>query len=147
MAIDNNLNPSLKNRPKPTVTADNSRFWESARCHALELQRCSECGQFRFYPSPLCHFCGSGEYVWTPVSGKGSIYTYTILYRAGGDTYQDDVPIAIGLIELEEGAVLMSNIIDCQPEEIAVGRPVTVDYGAIDDEITLPLFRLAAGEN
>ncbi|MDR3069908.1 MAG: OB-fold domain-containing protein [Propionibacteriaceae bacterium] len=143
MTVENNLNPSLKNRPLPTIIQDTARFWESAREHAVELQKCDECGYWRFYPGPVCHSCGSFAYTWTPISGKGKIWTYTVLYRARGNAYQDDVPIAIGLIELEEGAILMSNIIDCQPEDLKIGLEVIIDYGAINDEVTLPLFRLA----
>ncbi len=144
MPAENNLNPSLATRPLPTVIEDTARFWESCKNHAMELQKCSACDYWRFYPSPVCHSCGSCDYEWLPVSGKGTIWTYTVLYRARGNSFADDMPIAIALIELEEGAFMMSNIIDCQPEDLKIGLPVTIDYGAINEDCTLPLFRLAA---
>jgi uncharacterized OB-fold protein len=144
MPATNNLNPTLRNRPLPTVIEDSAEFWKSAKERRLKLQRCDECGYWRYYPSPVCHSCGSFAYQWTPISGRGTIWTYTVLHRARGNTFQDDVPLALALVELEEGAIIMSNVVDCQPEDLAIGRPVTIDYGDIDDDVTLPLFRLAA---
>jgi len=133
----------LQNRPLPTVTDDNRRFWESAKQRALELQKCDDCGEFRYYPTPICHFCGSDEFTWTPISGRGTIYSWSVLERAKGNPFEHDVPIAIVLVTLEEGPVMMSNLIDYEGVEISIGMPVTIDYGDVNDEITLPLFRPA----
>lgn len=132
---------SMQNRPLPTVTQDSAQFWTSARERALQLQRCDQCGEFRYYPSPICHFCSSDAFTWTPVSGAGTIYSYTILERAKGNPFEGDVPIAIVLVALPEGPVLMSNLVDYDPAELAIGQRVTLDYADINDEITLPVFR------
>lgn len=135
---------SMQNRPLPTVTQDSAEFWASARERALKLQRCDRCGEFRYYPSPICHFCSSDAFTWTPVSGSGTIYSYTVLERAKGNPFEDDVPITIVLVTLAEGPVIMSNLLDADPAAIAIGQPVTLDYADIDNEITLPVFRLAS---
>ncbi len=141
--------PSLKNRPLPQVALDfqdSERFWESARARALELQRCDACGKFRYYPGTICHYCGSDQYTWAPISGRGTVYSYTMLMRAKGNPFSDDLPIAIVLVKLDEGPVMLSDLVDYEQEDLRIGLPVTIDYGDIDDEYTLPLFRPARDE-
>ncbi len=89
----------------PTIDADSRPYWDSAKQHAAKMQRCDNCGKFRFYPSPACHFCGNLEFTWTPISGKGEIYSFTILERAQGNSFSDLVPIAIVMVTLDEGPV------------------------------------------
>ncbi|MBO9577592.1 MAG: OB-fold domain-containing protein [Microbacteriaceae bacterium] len=131
-------------RPLPTITPDHVRFWEAARAGRMELQRCNDCGRFWYYPGPVCHYCSSRDFTWTPVSGKGTIYSHTVLERAKGNPFEDDVPITIVLVRLEEGPVMMSNLIDYEPGELRIDAPVVVDYERVDDEVTLPVFRPAA---
>ncbi len=133
----------LKNSPLPTRTLDSWPSWDSAHGRALKIQKCDACGEFRFYATPICHFCGSDTFTWTPVSGQGTVYTWTELHRARGNPFENDVPIAIVLVELAEGVVLMSNLIDYAPEDLRIGLPVTLAYEDISDEFTLPVFRPA----
>ena len=131
-------------RPLPTITEDHAEFWVATKAHELKLQKCDRCGRFWYYPGPVCHYCSSREFTWTPVSGKGTIYSYSVLERAKGNPFEDDVPIAIILVRLEEGPVMMSNLIDFEPSQLAIDAPVTVDYEDVDDQVTLPVFRPAA---
>lgn len=133
----------LTNRPLPTVTLDSEEFWRSAKQRALKLQKCDQCGEFRYYPSPICHFCSCDAFTWLPISGNGVIYSYSILERAKGNPYENDVPIAIVLVRLAEGPVMMSNLLDYDNDQVAIGASVTIDYADINDDITLPMFRLA----
>jgi uncharacterized OB-fold protein len=105
------------------------------------MQQCSSCAKFRFYPSPACHFCGSLEFEWVPISGKGEIYSYSILERAKGNSFADLVPMALVMVTLDEGPVMLSNLVDYDPDEIAIGMRVVMDYEDVNDEITLPIFR------
>ncbi len=129
-------------RPLPTVTEDSEEFWKSTHEHAMKLQKCDNCGRFWYYPGPICHYCASREFTWTPVSGRGNIYSYSVLERAKGNPFEDDVPISIILVRLAEGPVMMSNLIDDDDHtRIAVDLPVEIDYEDVNDEITLPVFR------
>lgn len=133
---------TLRNRPLPTVTLDSEEFWASTKDRAMKLQRCDRCGELRYYPSPICHFCSSDEFTWTPVSGKGRIYSFSILERAKGNPFEGDTPIAIVLVTLEEGPVMMSNLIGYEREEVRIDLPVVLDYEDIEgSDITLPVFR------
>jgi uncharacterized OB-fold protein len=128
-------------RPLPEVTEDTAPFWEATRERTMKLQRCDRCGRFWYYPGPVCPFCGSIEFTWTPVSGEGTIYSFSLLERAKGNPFEGDVPIAIILVRLAEGPVMMSNLIDYAPEDLAIDRAVVVDYEVVNDSITLPVFR------
>ena len=127
-------------RPLPTITADTEDFWKSTHDHAMKLQKCNNCGRFWYYPGPVCHYCSARDWTWTEVSGKGTIYSYSVLERAKGNPYENDVPIAIILVRLEEGPVMMSNLFDYEPSELAIDAPVTVTYEDVNDEVTLPVF-------
>jgi uncharacterized protein len=128
----------------PHVDDDSRVYWESARAHAVRMQKCDDCGKFRFYPSPACHFCGSLTFTWTPISGKGEIYTYSILERAKGNSFADLVPIAIVMVSLDEGPVMMADLVDYEPGSIHIGQRVEMTYEDVTDQITLPMFRPAS---
>jgi uncharacterized OB-fold protein len=130
-------------RPLPTITADNETFWQSTKAHAMKLQRCNVCERFWYYPGPVCPHCMAQDWTWTEVSGKGTIYSYSLLERAKGNPFEGDVPIAIILVTLEEGPVMMSNLIDYEPGDLAVDSAVTIDYEDVDDNVTLAVFRPA----
>lgn len=132
-------------RPLPTITADNEEFWQSTRAHAAKLQRCNVCGQFWYYPGPVCHHCGAQDWTWTALSGEGSIYSYSVLERAKGNPYENDVPIAIVLVRLAEGPVIMSNLVDYEPSDLKIDAAVQMTYEDVNDEVTLPVFVPAHG--
>ncbi len=130
-------------RPLPTITPDTEEFWKSTKAHTAKLQRCNVCGNFWYYPGPVCHTCGAQDWTWTPLSGKGTIYSYSVLERAKGNPYENDVPITIVLVRLAEGPVVMSNLFDYEPEELAIDADVVMDYEDVNDEVTLAVFRPA----
>lgn len=132
---------SLKNRPLPTIAEDSERFWASNRERAMELQKCDDCSKLRYYPGPICHDCGSDRFTWVPVSGKGTIYSWTLLERARGNPFEEDLPIAILLVTLEEGPVMMSNLLDYEEKDLRIGAPVMIGYEDISPDVTLPIFR------
>ncbi len=131
-------------RPLPTITEDHAEFWVATKAHELKLQKCDRCSRFWYYPGPVCHYCSSREFTWTAVSGRGTIYSYSVLERAKGNPFEDDVPITIILVRLEEGPVMMSNLVDYEPGQLAIDAPVVVDYEDVDERVTLPVFRPAA---
>lgn len=131
--------------PKPDpVTAP---FWDSVNRGALEVQRCDDCASFVFYPRAICPSCGSRRLTWTPVSGRGRIYSLTIVHRPTSNAFKADSPYVVALVELEEGCRMMSNIIEVEPDpaHVRIGMPVEVVYDRVTGDVTLPKFRLSAG--
>jgi uncharacterized OB-fold protein len=133
-------------KPVPTADPITKPFWDSAKAHALQIQRCNACGHAIFYPRGLCPNCFSGDLAWQPVSGRGVVHAFTIVYRHPNPAFQQDVPYVVAIIELVEGVRLMSNVVGvpADPEHLKVGMPVEVVYEDVSDDITLPKFQPVA---
>ncbi len=132
-------------KPLPQFTVASEPYFEACNKHELRLQRCSDCDTFRFYPSPMCHAsdCMSLEYDWAEVSGKGEVYTYTVVHRPVSEAWAGDTPYVIAMIALDEGPVMMSNVVDCEPGDVSIGLPVEVVFKDLAEGVTLPYFRPA----
>jgi hypothetical protein len=132
----------MPKRPIPEATPETAEFWAGASRGELRIQRCNACGRAYFYPRPFCPRCSSKDVAWFTASGRGTLHTYVINYRAAHG-FQDYAPYVIAIVELEEGPRMMSNIVGIEPlpENLPVGLPVEVTWEKQDEQITLPLFR------
>ena len=130
-------------KPLPKSDPLTARFWESVHRGGLEIQRCDDCGSFVFFPRGLCPAGSSRSLTWRPVSGRGQVYSFTIVHRPTSPVFRDDVPYVVALVELEEGCRMMSNIVDvaATPEGVWIGMPVTITYDRVSPTMTLPKFR------
>lgn len=131
------------NKPLPNLDADSQEFWEGCHRHELILEKCAGCNQYYFPPGPICPHCFSADVKWQKVSGRGTVYTYTVVRRALNPDWEDMVPYAVGVVELAEGPRLVTDIIGCSPEEIKIGMPVEVTFDDITENATLPKFKPA----
>jgi len=120
-------------------------FWEALKARRLELQGC-ENGHLRFIPTEICPRCGSQDWTWRQVSGRGKVYTYTVVHRAPTPAYQAEAPYVVAHVELEEGPRMIGNIVGCQPAEVRIGMPVEVVFEDVSDRWTLYKFRPARTE-
>lgn len=127
--------------PKPEPTEFTTPFWRSGLDGVLRLQRCEACGHIRYPLSAICPVCLDPSYTWSPLSGRGTVQTYVVFERAYDLAWADEVPYVVALVELEEGPVMLSNVIGVAPEAVRVGQPVTVTYERVSDEAALPQFR------
>jgi uncharacterized OB-fold protein len=114
-------------------------FWEALKARRLVVQTC-ENGHRRFVPTEICHHCGSQEWTWEPMTGKGRVYTYTVIHRGPIPAYQKDAPYVIAHVEMDEGVRMISNLIGIEPAEVRVGMPVEVVYEDANPEWTLYKF-------
>ncbi len=128
-------------RPLPKPDRDSEFYWAAARRHELMLQRCDECGRFRFYPRIICPDCLSDTFQWQRVSGRGTVYSFTVIYRPPTPAFQNQVPYVLALIDLPEGVRMMSNVVGCDHRDVYIGMPVDVIFDDVSEEITLPKFR------
>jgi uncharacterized OB-fold protein/acyl dehydratase len=126
-------------RPRPAMNDDSAFFWEGARAGELRIQRCAACGVLRHPPRPGCGSCGSLDWDWAVASGRGTVYSFAVHHYPPVPGF--DPPFLVALIELEEGTRLISNVIDVEPADARIGMPVRVEFVAVDEELTLPLFR------
>ncbi len=134
------MSETAYHKPLP-IPSDVSRpFWDGLRSRQVRLQRCRACDRYVFYPRSLCPFCLSPDLEWLPVSGRGKVYSYTIVRRAMHPAFQAEVPYVFAIVELEEGPRLTTNVVNCRPEDVRVDMPVKASYHDITAEITLLTF-------
>jgi hypothetical protein len=133
--------------PLPKPDQDSAEYWAAARRHELVLQQCSACGRFRFYPRAVCPHCLSEKFEWRPSSGRGRIYSFTVIHRPPSPAFRDRVPYVLALVELEEGVRMMSNVVGCDPQAVEIGLRVEVTFEDLTPEITLPVFKPMSDES
>lgn len=130
-------------RPLPLPTTDTLPYWRAAAEGRLVIQHCRDCGHRQFYPRAFCTKCLSEQTDWIEVEGSGHIYTFTVCRIAPSPAFAAALPYAVAMVELKEGVRLLTNIVDSDISRVAVGAPVTVCFERIDDECTLPQFKLS----
>ena len=132
---------ALTGRNLPHPTPETAPYWEACREQKLLIQHCSACGHYQFYPRILCTECTSRQVEWVSACGRGKVISFTIVRQAISEAYAAEVPYVIALIQLDEGPTMMSNVIQSDPERLAIGMPVEVVFEAWSEEITVPQFR------
>jgi len=125
---------------------DTEPFWAATRDHELRYQVCDACGGVVFYPRRHCTHCTSTALSWRTSSGRGTIYTFSVIRRSLHPSFMDLVPYVVSWVDLDEGFRLMTHIVDVDPDDpdagLEIGARVTVSW--IDrGEVNLPGFRLA----
>ena len=134
---------SKPQRMRPVVAHDNQAWWDKINNdNQLTIQKCTECNTLRHPPRPMCWKCQSLNWELVPASGKGTVYSYVVIHKPEipGYTY----PLAVAVVELEEGTRIVSNIVGCEAKDVKIGMPVEVSIENVDDELKLPLFRPAS---
>ncbi len=135
------MSETMHSRSLPFVTDESRPFWDGCREGKLLLQYCDACQRHQFYPRLYCMRCGSQEVRWVKASGRGTIYSYTIIRQNRVPNFVNDVPYNVAIIQLEEGPRMMSNVIAIDPAELRVDLPVQVVFDPVSDTISLPRFR------
>ncbi|MFZ0890702.1 MAG: Zn-ribbon domain-containing OB-fold protein [Candidatus Binataceae bacterium] len=129
-------------KPVPDVTPQLAPFFEAARRGVLAVQKCDSCGRLRFPPRELCSHCLSTGASWIPVSGRGEVFSFNIMHQVYHPAFAAQVPYAVVVVQLEEGARMISNLVGVKPHEIRCGMPVEVMFEKpLNEEVTLPKFR------
>ncbi|GGY48502.1 bifunctional MaoC family dehydratase N-terminal/OB-fold nucleic acid binding domain-containing protein [Streptomyces tanashiensis] len=131
-------------RPRPVVNRDNAGFWEGVAAHRLLIQRCGDCAAPRLPWLPGCADCGSREWDTVEASGAGTVFSYVVMHHPSFPAF--DPPYAVGLIELDEGVRMISNVVGVPYDKVRIGMPVRLEFLRVDEELELPVFR-AGGED
>lgn len=128
-------------RAAPVPTPETAPYWEAAQRGELRLPHCGNCDEFVFYPRAACPKCWSTDLTWTTLSGRGRLHSYLISHLAAPG-FEDDVPYAIAIVELAEGARLMSSIVGvpATPDDLVLDMPLQVEFLPRGDQV-LPVFR------
>ncbi len=135
-------------KPLPAITPEAKPFWDAAAQQKLMIQRCKACNAWVWTPRPSCNECGSENIEWTPMSGGGEVYSFTVIRqivgRAASAAFQKDVPYVVAWVDLDEGPRMITNIVGCAVEDVKLGMKVAVQFEQASDDVWLPKFRPAA---
>ena len=140
----NTLSDTAHPKSLPVITEENRPFWEGCKQGKLLLQYCDACRQYQFYPRLYCMHCGAQKTRWVEASGRGVVYSFTVIRQNKSPEFRDDVPYNVALIQLEEGPRMMSSVVDIAPGDLRVDLPVSVVFDPVSAEISLPRFRPAS---
>jgi uncharacterized protein len=132
------------NKPLPRLDTTNGPFWAAAKEGRFVLQYCKACGDTRFPPSHVCPKCLSSDQDWKQASGRGILESWVDMHRAYWDGFkaEGELPYRVCLVRLEEGPVVVSNLVD-NTDNLRMGQPVKVVFDKVTDEVTLRKFTLA----
>jgi len=128
-------------KPVPEPDHVTRPFWEATKQNRLLIQRCRDCGAHQFFPQGHCRGCLSDQLEWVESKGKGTVYSFTVIHRPPTAAFEKEAPYTVGLIDIDEGCRMVSNIVEVNPEDVRVGMPVEVVFEEITPEISLPKFR------
>jgi len=128
-------------KPLPKIDSLNRPFWEAARECRLVVQTCRRCNDAHMPPTPVCPACLSDQQEWRTASGRGRLESWISFHRAYWDGFKDELPYNVCLIRLEEGPLLVSNLVG-SAGGTKLGAAVRAIYRRITADLTLPLFEL-----
>jgi len=120
--------------PATPITSESEAFWQAANEGRYLVKKCRACDEAHYYPRRVCPFCQSDDTEWIEASGRGTIYTYSVMRRA-------PVPYAIAYVTLAEGPTVMSNLVECDLDALGIGQAVEVTFRQDEAGQAIPMFR------
>lgn len=123
--------------PLPAASAETLPWWEAAREHRLVAQKCASCGALRHPPGPICPDCTTTESTWVELSGRGTVYTYTVVHQ---QFVPADLPYVVVAVELPEGVRMVSNLVGVDAADVHIGMRVELVWEDMGPELALPRF-------
>ena len=123
----------------PNITPLTLPFWNGTRNGKFLLPKCNCCGKHFFRPEIACTHCLSTDWDWVEASGRGTLYSYSVIHRPPAPGFP--TPLVFAVVELEESPAIFSNLVDCDQEDIRIGMPLEVVFDKVSGGIVLPKFR------
>jgi len=127
--------------PVPVADEASQEFYDGARQGKLMLLRCTQCQRYRLPGRERCADCWSTDTEWAQASGRGKLYTFGIMHQKYHPAFAEVTPYNYALVELDEGPHLVTNIVECDNDDLRIDMPVEAVFDAVSDETTLIRFR------
>ncbi len=128
-------------KPIPRATPELAPFLAAAKRRQLVVQRCGACGLLRFPAREVCSACWSRDAEWTPVSGRGEVFSFYLMHQVYHPAFASEVPYPVVVVQLDEGPRLTSNLVECARDQIRIGMPVEAVFEDVSEDAALPKFR------
>ena len=127
-------------KPLPKIEPETEEYWKAAKRHELFLQRCNACEEVIYFPRVMCYRCLSEDLGWFKSTGLGAVYSFTIIHQVAHQGFEVDVPYVYAIIDLDDGARMISNVVNIDPSAVQVGMRVKVTFDDVTSEISIPKF-------
>jgi uncharacterized OB-fold protein len=135
------LEPQPIGVPAPRPSLHSEPYWDACRREELTFLRCDTCETVSPLPSLVCGQCLNDTLTWTASSGRGELYSWTVVWRPQHPTFV--VPYAPAIVHVEEDWFHIAAVIGCEPEDLRDGMPLAVEFHPVSDDIVLPYWRPA----
>ena len=113
---------------EPWVTTETQRYWDATAEGRIELPCCTACDLVIWYPRAICPDCHTSELVWRTMSGSGTVYSFTITRAGVGPKWRPHLPLLVAYVQLAEGPIVLTNLVDVDPDDVAIGMAVTAVF-------------------
>jgi uncharacterized OB-fold protein len=124
----------------PGRTPETAPFWEACNRGEFLLQRCNSCSKFQYHYRAQCSHCWSSDIADFPSSGEGTVWTFSTVYKNNTVHYKDSTPYVVAVVELEGGVKVFGNVLECDPEAVEIGMPVTLSFSRAETGQMIPVF-------
>ena len=134
-------------RPLPLVDDASAGFWAAAGDGRLAIQRCGACRRYNHAPSLACPSCGSFDLAYANVSGRATLFSWTVIKEPPAPGFRGRVPLIVGIVELAEQPhlLMVANLLGLDEADLKLGMPLQVTFEQVSEECTLPQFVAAEG--
>jgi uncharacterized OB-fold protein len=130
-------------RREPTTSDESGPFWAATRERRFVLPWCTACDAAVWYPRTVCPRCFGDAVEWRADDGDGTVYAASVHTRPGAGRVEEDGPYVVVLVDLDAGVRMMSNVVECPPDDVVVGMRVALAWEPLSDGRHLPVFRPA----
>lgn len=130
-------------KPLPAIDLWNRPFWDACKQHRLIAQKCAASGKVWFPPSPVSPITRDKNWSWVTLSGAGRVVSWVVMHQKYFPGFASEIPYLVAQVELDEGPVFVTNIVDARPDNVSINARVQAVFDPVTEEITLPKFSLA----
>ncbi len=131
-----------RDTPLPAATAESRPYWDGLKAHRLVLQRCAACKTPRHYPRPMCAACFSLDHEWFAATERGRVHSWTVCHHAFHRGFRSETPYVLLTVDLADGVRMVAPLGEPDASRLSLGREVILDYVDVNDDVTLPRFRI-----
>lgn len=125
----------------PLIHEDVKSFWDGCGQQVLKFQKCSCCGHIRWPASYICSECHSTDYVLVESKGNGVIYSFVVFRKSFHPSLRKKIPYVVATVTLDEGPMILTNIVNCDIDNLECGQNVVVKWHELEEGISLPTFQ------
>lgn len=125
--------------PRPNL--ETQRFWDATAEGRIELPRCDACWLVIWYPRAVCPDCQGTSMTWESMAGTGTVYSFSISRAGVGRAWKEHLPFVLAYVRLDEGPTMLTNVVDCDPDDVTVDMAVTAVFDNTGEGSALVRFR------